>query len=80
MGGLPLPPSKQTLALQGTLGQAGALQAPPSLDGPVQKAPSSRLGRGQEVIGLLQLPVWLKLGLSEKLRQGCLPRHQIDAY
>lgn len=43
MGGLPLPPSKQTLALQGALVQAGALQAPPEPgwacpEGPKQQA------------------------------------------
>lgn len=73
-------PLQADTALQGTLGQGGALQAPQGLDGPVQKAPSSRLGPGQEVICSIQLPVWLTLGLSEKLRQGCLPRHLIHAY
>lgn len=81
-----LPPSRQTLPLQWTPGQCAALQTapetglglsrkhrqePPNTD---KEPHAAGWGPGQEANCLLQLPVWLQLGLSEKLRQGCLPK------
>lgn len=73
----PLPLSRQTLPLQWIPGQDGTLQASPEMGlGFCRKhlrGLAAGLWPGQEANSLPHLPVWLQLGLSEKLRQAACP-------